>query len=250
MELTFVNDLGDTYVVDADPGYGLEHIMARLEEESGIPVQEQAITFDGVPLVGSKTMREFGVTDNSMLLLRRQRNIPVKERNAGQFIDGPSTDRGLQGQIEVASRQRAIMENMEHASEYIPKSFERVTMLYIPAEVNGHPVKALVNTYAQQTLISPGCAEACGILQLIDRRFEGTARGPATPNIVGRVYSTQLKFGDLSLRWSVTVVEDSTVDMQVGLDLLKAYRACIDLGNNVLRIQGHEIAFLSKEKNV
>ncbi|KAI6163204.1 aspartyl protease-domain-containing protein [Pisolithus thermaeus] len=160
MELTFVNDLGDSYVVDADPGYGLEHIMARLEEESGIPVQEQVVILDGVPLVGSKTMREFGVTDNSMLLIRRQRNTPVKERKAGQFIDA---DRGLQGQIEVASRQRAIMENMEHASEYIPKSFERVTMLYIPAEINGHPVTALVNTYAQQTLISPGCAEACGL---------------------------------------------------------------------------------------
>lgn len=234
MELTFVDDLGDTHVVEADPGYGLDSIMAHLEEESGIPVQEQAIVFNGVPLVGSKTLREFGVADKSMLLLRRQRNTPVKGQFAGD---------GLQGQIEVVSRQRTIMENMEHASEHIPKSFESVTMLCVPAEVNGRPVKALVNTYAQHTLISLGCAEACGITQLVDKRFEGTVQGSATPQVVGRVYSTQLKFGNLSLNWSVTVVEDPRVDMQIGLDLLKAHRACIDLERGVLRIQGYEIAF-------
>ena len=33
MELTFVNDLGDTFVVDIDPNMELENVMALLEAE-------------------------------------------------------------------------------------------------------------------------------------------------------------------------------------------------------------------------
>lgn len=34
MELTFVNDLGQTFVIDIDPGMELENVMALLEAEA------------------------------------------------------------------------------------------------------------------------------------------------------------------------------------------------------------------------
>ena len=94
MELTFVTDLGQTFVVEIDPNMELENVMALLEAEvrssirvwvaqtslicstpqSSIPVNEQSISYEGRELQDPKaTIRQLGVRgENAMLLLRRK----------------------------------------------------------------------------------------------------------------------------------------------------------------------------------
>jgi hypothetical protein len=68
-------------------------------------------------------------------------------------------------------------------------------MLYLDCEVEGKHIKAFVDTGAQVTVMSAACAESCGILKNLDRRFAGRAVGVGSARIMGRIHNAHLRWG-------------------------------------------------------
>jgi len=140
-------------------------------------------------------------------------------------------------------RKQNVDEQYRQMMEEFPEGMGRVLMLYIDAEVNGHKIEAFVDSGAQSTIMSSACAERCGLLHLLDTRFEGTAVGVGTGKILGRIHVAEMKikgFGHI-FPCTITIMDsekglgDKNMDFLLGLDMLKRHKCNIVLGRNILQ---------------
>merc|ERR1711970_1194071 len=190
---------------------------------------------------------ESGNLEQFAQVLKEQQNAR-REREAQRIrmMNADPFDLEAQRLIAKEIEQKNIDQNMELAMEASPESFGSVIMLYINCTVNGHQVKAFVDSGAQATIMSQKAAERCNIMRLVDQRWAGIAKGVGTQKIIGRVHMAQIQIEKDFLTSSFSILEDQPMDMLLGLDMLKKHQCTIDLKKNCLVIgtTGTETPFL------
>lgn len=177
----------------------------------------------------SGNLDEFG-----KVLKEQQEARAERERQRLRMLTADPMDMEAQRLIAQEIENKNIEQNMELAMEYNPESFGTVVMLYIDCKVNGHHIKAFVDSGAQATIMSQRAAERCNIMRLVDRRWAGIAKGVGTQKIIGRVHLAQIQIQDDFLPSAFSILEEQPMDMLLGLDMLKRHQCSIDLKNNVL----------------
>ena len=170
----------------------------------------------------------------------------------------------VQRRLEDEIRQQNVNNSYEQAMEYAPETFGRVFMLYINCEVNGHKVKAFVDSGAQMTIstsrtarkcagpadsrcvprvytnhitVSSSFADKCGLSWYLDTRFTGTAKGVGSARILGRVHMSPITIGSLILPCSFTILEEQSVDLLLGLDMLRRHQVSLGRQRRWARLQ-------------
>ncbi|XP_008056311.2 regulatory solute carrier protein family 1 member 1 isoform X2 [Carlito syrichta] len=259
-----------TFSLQVDADFELHNFRVLCELESGIPAAESQIVYAERPLTDNhRSLASYGLKDGDVVILRQRENadprpsvqFPKKfsrvlveqqqdrarrEQERIRLFSADPFDLEAQAKIEEDIRQQNIEENMTIAMEEAPESFGQVVMLYINCKVNGHPVKAFVDSGAQMTIMSQACAERCNIMRLVDRRWAGIAKGVGTQKIIGRVHLAQVQIEGDFLACSFSILEEQPMDMLLGLDMLKRHQCSIDLKKNVLVIgtTGSQTTFL------
>lgn len=170
---------------------------------------------------------------------------PLRQHELSRLQQNPDDPQNQARILELIQAEQ-IEENFNLAYEILPESFASVNMLYVNLKINGHQVKAFVDSGAQSTIILSSLAEEVGIARLIDKRFTGIARGVGSSKILGRIHSVTITIGDsdIAIPCTFTVI-DSGVDFIFGLDMLRRHKCVIDLERDVLVVGGNiEARFL------
>merc|ERR1719334_2798364 len=226
---------------EEDPAWIREMLMANPDQQALLKQNNPRLS----EALESGDLEAFSKVLKEQQEARRQREAQrIRIMNADPF--------DLEAQRLIASEieQKNIDQNMELAMEASPESFGSVIMLYINCVVNGHHLKAFVDSGAQATIMSQKAAEKCNIMRLVDQRWAGIAKGVGTQKIIGRVHMAQIKIESDFLTSSFSILESQPMDMLLGLDMLKKHQCTIDLKKNVLVIgtTGTQTAFLTENE--
>lgn len=129
----------------------------------------------------------------------------------------------------VADREESDSIRMDDIADFAP--------LQVMCEVNGYSVPAIIDTGAQISIMSYGCAQRCRISGNIDTKYSGRAIGVGSSDILGRINGLSMRVGPISFDGKVSILRDSRVDFLIGLDFLKRFNCEVSFKDNALKLQ-------------
>lgn len=165
-----------------------------------------------------------GLSSNSAV------NDILTYNNLNENIDTPEAQRKI---MQMIQNQR-INDNLRQGIETMPESLFPVHMLFINIEINNKKVKALVDTGAQSSFMSADLCRKCNLMSMVDKRFQGIARGVGSSRILGVIHAAQIKIMNKVIMLKLNIIENNEIGFVLGLDNLRKYNCNVDLKKNGL----------------
>ena len=146
----------------------------------------------------------------------------------------------------LVKKKQGPQENFEEALREHPELFDQCAMFFLTIEVNGHKVRALVDTGANSTVLSAETALRCELDRVLDTRFSGATHGIGAARMLGRVHVTPVKIGSRVVATSVVVLDElaSGFDCLLGTDVLGRLDARLDMHKSSLQFGNTELRLL------
>lgn len=165
-----------------------------------------------------------GLSSNSAV------NDILEYNNLNSNIDTPEVQRKILQMIQ----NKRINDNLRQGIETMPESLFPVHMLFINIEMNNKKVNALVDTGAQSSFMSVDLCRKCNLMNMVDKRFQGIARGVGASKIIGVIHAAQIKIMNKVIMLKINIIENNEIGFVLGLDNLRKYNCNVDLKKNGL----------------
>jgi len=173
-----------------------------------------------------------------------------REREMRQRLERDPNDAEAKAYFRQHEMRQLVQEQFQQMMQEYPESLSKVLMLYVPAKINGHTIQAFCDSGAQATIMSKQLATQCGLLEMVDDRFQGIATGVGTSKILGRIHLVELQLTSSAATGTktyffpctVTVMDDpppgaKEMPFLLGLDMMKRHLCQLDLEHGVLRFR-------------
>ena len=118
--------------------------------------------------------------------MSRMNESKRKEEEMYARLERDPFDVEAQKEIEQIIKRKRNDETLEQVMQDSPELiFGNVIMLYCNMEVNGHKMKAFIDSGAQSSIMGFDCAKQCNLVKDFNEVFQGSAVGVGTQIIVG-----------------------------------------------------------------
>ena len=219
----------DPLEVEIDETSTIDEVIAIVSSITGHPPELISITLDDRELDRETVVSSLPLGE----ILWFKANLST---NRDTVIDH-MFDAGEQQRILEQIRQQRIEENLQYAYQNNPEGFVPYSLLFIECKINNKPVKAMIDTGAQVSILPFSIAKDCEVDYLIDRRWQTVTVGVGVQRSVGRIHALQVQVQGRVWANPFVVLDKGPLDHCIlGVDWLTKNQAVIRLAERTLTV--------------
>jgi hypothetical protein len=141
-------------------------------------------------------------------------------------------------------------DSANHSDDMLIRAQISHTLCYVKGEYNNVGFKIMIDSGAQNNVITNKMANVLGLSGKIDTRMRGVAKGVGSSNVLGVICGCNIKFNDVMIiTANFHVLETDGLMILFGLDFLNTHKCVLNFKNRTLEVD-NEIINLMNEAQV